>query len=52
MHKYKTMIPYSLKCRKNTKSISQGVSKTNNNNVLYGVVKNQDLSTNKKQMDY
>ena len=57
--KYKTMSSYRLKCRKNTKSINPRVSKTNNaikqcyyQNVQYVVVKTQDLSKNKKQVEY
>ena len=47
------MLPYCFKCRRNTKSINPKVSKTTNGqNVLYAVVKNQNLLNSKKQKDY
>ena len=33
-HKYKTIISYCLKCKKNTESINPNVSKTNNNKTM------------------
>ena len=53
MQKYKTMI-FCLKCKKNTESKNSRVSKTSNKkqcyyqNVLYVVLKNQDLSKNQE----
>ena len=58
MHKYKAMSSSCLKCRKNTKNINSKISGTGNgktmilSNFLYVVVKNQNLSRSKKQMDY
>ena len=59
MHKYETMLSYCLKCRKNTENINPKISGTSNdktmilsNCAIQVAVKNQDLSKNKKQMDY
>ena len=58
MHKYKTMISYCLQCKKIQKAQLQEFQKLviikqcYYQNVLYVVVKNQDLSKNKKQMDH
>ena len=53
------MLSYCLKCKKNTESINPKVSATGNGrtmtyyqNVLYTVVKNQNLLKNKKQVQY
>ena len=34
MHKNKTMVPYCLKCKKNTENINPRVSKTSNNKTM------------------
>ena len=56
--KYKTMLFYCLKCRKNTENINLKISGTSNcktmllsKRAICGT-KNQDLSKSKKQMDY
>ena len=52
------MLPYCLKCRKNTESINPKVLKTTTGktmiyqNVLYVAVKNQNLFKSNKQKDY
>ena len=50
------MSSYCLKCEKNTENINPRVLGTNNDkivlNVLYVVIKNQDLLKNKKQVEY
>ena len=52
------MLPYCLKCKKNTESVNPRVSATSNGrtiyyqSVLYVVVKNQNLLKIKKQQDY
>ena len=52
------MLSYCLKCEKNTENIDPRISKTRMvkqcyfDNVLYVIVKNQDLLRNKKQMNY
>ena len=55
--KYKTISFYCLKCKNNTESIQQFpklkmIEQYYHQNVLYVVVKNQDLFQNKKQMEY
>ena len=34
MHKYKTMLSYCLKCRKNTENINLKISRTNNGKTM------------------
>ena len=34
MHKYKSMLSYRLKCKKNTKNINPRISKTGNNKTM------------------
>ena len=55
------MSSYCLKCKKNTGNINTRVSKISNGKtitngyyqkVLYVVAKNQDLLTNKKEVEY
>ena len=52
------MLTYYLKCKRNTESVDSNVKKLKlveqcyYQNVLYKVMKNQDLSKNKKQKDY
>ena len=52
------MLSYCLKCKKNTESVNPKVSATSNgktmvlSNVLYVVVKNQNLLKIKKQKGY
>ena len=52
------MSSYCLKCRKNTESINPRVSRTNNGKTMIlskcGICgsKSQDLSKNKKQVEY
>ena len=55
------MSSYCLKCKKNTGNINPRVSKISNGKtitngyyqkVLYVVAKNQDLLTNKKEVEY
>ena len=51
------MLSYCLRCKRNTESINPKVLKTTNDkaiilsNVLYVVVKNQNLLKSKKQKD-
>ena len=64
MHKYKIMPSYCLKCKKKyIENINPRVSKTSNYKAMLlskcaisrkqqKIVKNQDLSKSKKQMDY
>ena len=52
------MTSYCLKSRKDTEKVNQKVSTTSNDkvmilqNVLYSVIKDQDLLKNKKQVEY
>ena len=53
------MLSYCLRCRENTKSIGQQVSKSINDGTIillkcavWGSKKEQDLFKNKKQKDY
>ena len=52
------MLSYCLKCRKNTESKNPKVARTKNgrimllSNVQSVIVKNQNLSKSKKQVDY
>ena len=49
------MLSYYLKCKRNTEIINPKVSKTTNGkaiNVLYVVVKKQNLLNSRKQNDY
>ena len=52
------MLSFCLKCKRNTESVDPKFSATSNSrtmilsNVLYVVLKNQNLLKNKKQKDY
>ena len=54
----KTMLPYCLKCRKNTEIKNPQVPSTKSiriifyQNVQFGIVKNQHLLNSKKPVDY
>ena len=56
--KYKTKLSYCLKCKKYAENINPRISKTFNNKTmllskfLYVMLKNQNLSKNKKQVNY
>ena len=59
MHKYKTILPYYLKCRENTKNMNPKISVTNNgktmilaNCAICGSKKSKFIKTNREQMDY
>ena len=58
MFKYKAMLSYYLKCKKNTESIDSKVSATSNGRTMIlskcaiVVLKNENLLKNKNQKDY
>ena len=55
MHKYKTTLPYCVKCRKNTKNINPKISVTGNGKTMIlsnFAICGSKKSKNRKQMDY
>ena len=52
MHKYKTMLPHCLKCKKKYRKKIQEFKKLVIIKQCYYVVKNQDLFKSKKQTEY
>ena len=50
MHKYKTMLSYCLKCKKKKKKPKS--KQYFYQNVLYAILKNQNLLKNKKQVNH